>query len=78
MVTDLPRTIVDLINVRVSQLNGCATCLPTPGAAYSYQLPVTSYQLPIGAPTRNSPFWRRLNGADVVPGTAITLSRTSP
>lgn len=24
---DLPRTIVELINVRVSQINGCATCL---------------------------------------------------
>ena len=24
---DLPRTLVELINVRVSQINGCATCL---------------------------------------------------
>ena len=24
---DLPRTIVELINIRVSQINGCATCL---------------------------------------------------
>ncbi|MDF2825981.1 MAG: Alkylhydroperoxidase AhpD core [Mycobacterium sp.] len=24
---DLPRTLIELINVRVSQINGCATCL---------------------------------------------------
>lgn len=46
MVTDLPRTIVELINVRVSQLNGCATCLPTPGAAVSCscQLPAADWR----------------------------------
>lgn len=70
--SDIPRSVVELLNVRVSQINGCAFCLDM-HSRYALDAGVSSQQLAVLTVWRETEVFSELERAALLIGEAAAL-----
>lgn len=70
--SDIPRSVVELLNVRVSQINGCAFCLDM-HSRYALDAGVSSQQLAVLPVWRQTEVFSELERAALLIGEAAAL-----
>jgi len=68
----IPRAVLELVNVRISQLNGCAYCLDL-HVRYALEAGVTAQQLAVLTAWREAPVYTELERAALAIGEATTV-----